>query len=207
LDSEAAAVLALRPRGPAKRRRLGCVWLPMTGSCAKRDRASPISTASGGSLFRSIRSVAPFCDAGPIASAALAGASRRRCHPALHARVSADGPRRVDPLPVGRSPPLAARLGAGEARQRARAGCSPSGTRSACSRSCRRGYGTLAEHLTPLQGRGRLRNLNEHGAFAATARHRLSLVMKGSPVRVRASALRKRRKWPDCCDGDHAHTW
>ena len=118
------------------------------------------------------------------------GASRRRGHPALHeAGVSAEGP----DLPAGRGPPLAARLGpgVGETRRRARADCSPPGTRSACSRSCRRGYGTQAEHLTPLQGRGRLRNLNEHGAFAATARHRLSLIRKGSQVRVRASALRK----------------
>jgi len=51
------------------------------------------------------------------------------------------------------------------------------------------GHGTLAEHLTPLQGRGRLRNLNEQGAFPAARRHRLSLVMKGSGVRVPASAL------------------
>ena len=122
------------------------------------------------------------------------GASRRRGHPALHeAGVSAEGP----DLPAGRGPPLAARLGpgVGETRRHARADYSPPGTRSACSRSCRRGYGTQAEHLTPLQGRGRLRNLNDHGAFAATARHRISLVMKGSPVRVRASALRQ-EAWP-----------
>ena len=111
------------------------------------------------------------------------GASRRRGQPALHeAGVSAEGPNR----PAGRGPPLAARLGpgVGETRRRARADCSPPGTRSACSRSCRRGYGTQAEQLTPLQGRGRLRNLNEHGAFAATARHRLSLIRKRSQVRV-----------------------
>ncbi len=111
------------------------------------------------------------------------GPSRRRGHPALHeAGVSAEGPN----LPAGRGPPLAARLGpgVGETRRRARADCSLPGTRSACSRSCRRGYGTQAEHLTPLQARGRLRNLNEHGAFAATARHRLSLIRKRSQVRV-----------------------
>jgi hypothetical protein len=34
-----------------------------------------------------------------------------------------------------------------------------------------------------------------------------SLVMKGSPVRVRASALRKPRKWPGFGDDGHVHTW
>jgi hypothetical protein len=135
-------------------------------------------------------------DAGTIASAALAGGESppRPCG-APRSRRQRRGPH----LPVGRGPPLAARLGpgVGETRRRARADCSLPGMRSACSRSCRRGYGTQAEHLTSLQGRGRLRNLNEHGAFAATARHRLSLIRKRSQVRV---LDRPYRVWAKGCE-------